>query len=293
MKQISLFTLLCLLSFSLCAQSENTKAIPQRNVIASYRLEVTFDKTVHLIFPSTVSYIDLGSSNIIAGKATGAENVVRVKAAAINFRDETNFSVITNDGKFYSFIVVYSDKPEKLSIEMNAIEEDCKKETSENTGCVYFSELGEINPEKIQTTMKKICNHKAVCEKQVKSKKFGIEFSLKEIRSYNGFLFFHTEIKNLSEIPFNVDFMTFKIADKKVAKRTAVQETYKKPIRTYNQPTHVFKTTPVNSVFAFKNFTIPDKKQLVIELFEKDGGRNLRLVVKNKYLLKALSMIKL
>ena len=48
-------------------------------------------------------YVDLGSSNLIAGKADGAENVIRVKATVKDFHEETNMSVITEDGAFYTF----------------------------------------------------------------------------------------------------------------------------------------------------------------------------------------------
>ena len=41
--------------------------------------------------------------DIIAGKAAGAENVVRVKAAVRDFPKETNLTVITEDGGYYSF----------------------------------------------------------------------------------------------------------------------------------------------------------------------------------------------
>ena len=37
------------------------------------------------------------------GKADGAENVIRVKATVRNFPNETNMSVITEDGSFYTF----------------------------------------------------------------------------------------------------------------------------------------------------------------------------------------------
>ena len=69
-------------------------------MIPPYGLEVTYDKTTHIIFPSAVRYVDLGSANLIAGKADGAENVIRVKATVKNFRDETNMSVITESGSF-------------------------------------------------------------------------------------------------------------------------------------------------------------------------------------------------
>jgi hypothetical protein len=76
--------------------------------ITPYKIEVTFGKTVHILFPTEVRYVDLGSNNIIAGKADGVENVVRVKAAVKEFPGETNFSVITGDGSFFSFNVFIS-----------------------------------------------------------------------------------------------------------------------------------------------------------------------------------------
>ena len=38
------------------------------------------------------------------------------------------------------------------------------------------------------------------------------------IYTHNGLLYFHTEIKNQSNVPFDVDYITWKIVDKKVAK---------------------------------------------------------------------------
>ena len=80
-----------------------SRAIPNGRVVLPYGLEVAFEKTVHLIFPAPIRYVDLGSQNIIAGKAEDAENVLRVKAAVQDFETETNMSVITEDGAFYCF----------------------------------------------------------------------------------------------------------------------------------------------------------------------------------------------
>ncbi len=86
--------------------------------IEPYRMELTYDKTSHLIFPTAIRYVDLGSEYLIAGKAEDAENVLRVKASVRDFEAETNFSVITNDGRFYSFNVYYSGYPEALSYDL-------------------------------------------------------------------------------------------------------------------------------------------------------------------------------
>lgn len=95
-----------------------TRKLTFDRMIPPYGLEVTYDKTTHIIFPSSVRYVDLGSPNLIAGKADGAENVIRVKATVKNFREETNMSVITESGSFYAFNVKYAEEPLLLNIEM-------------------------------------------------------------------------------------------------------------------------------------------------------------------------------
>ena len=37
-----------------------SRTIPTGRVVLLYGLDVTFDKTVHLIFPSAIRYVDLG-----------------------------------------------------------------------------------------------------------------------------------------------------------------------------------------------------------------------------------------
>ena len=91
------------------AQSADTTAVNDLTLKAD--IYPGQEKTTHIIFPSAVRYVDLGSPNLIAGKADGAENVIRVKATVRNFREETNMSVITESGSFYTFNVKYADEP--------------------------------------------------------------------------------------------------------------------------------------------------------------------------------------
>lgn len=78
-----------------------------------------------------------------------------------------------------------------------------------------------------------------------------------------------------------------------MAKRTAIQETIIKPVRAYNYMTCISGKTSECNVFAFEKFTIPDKKQLVVEMFERNGGRHQRLVIKNSDFSKARTIGKL
>jgi conjugative transposon TraN protein len=116
-------------------------------MIPPYGIEVSFNKTVHIIFPAAVNYVDLGSSNIIAGKADGSENVIRIKAAVQGFERETNFSVITEDGSFYSFNVKYAGEPEKLNVKMKDFIHDGEAVNRPNNSLdIYMKELGNESP---------------------------------------------------------------------------------------------------------------------------------------------------
>ncbi|HYQ58694.1 MAG TPA: conjugative transposon protein TraN [Draconibacterium sp.] len=293
MKQI-LFAIILLSNFSLFAQNQYTKVISKDRVISSYHIEVTYSKTVHILFPATITYIDLGSSNIIAGKADGAENVVRVKASVKDFTEETNFSVITDEGSFYSFIVNYAENPAKLNIEMKDFLHEYKLgNQQDNSVEIQFAELGNKTPQNIQLAMEKIYAIRKQQIKNINSKQFGVEFALTGLYSQNGLIYFRTELENCSEIPFEIDFLTFKVVDKKVAKRTAIQETVIKPVRAFNNLTSIEGNSADATVFVFESFTIPDKKELVVELFEKNGGRHQRFIVKNKDLVKAKNVGKI
>jgi len=265
-----------------------TRPLTFNRMIPPYALEVTFSKTVHIIFPAAIRYVDLGSSDLLAAKADGTENVLRVKAATKDFQKETNISVITEDGSYYTFNVKYADEPVKLSVEMaDFLHADNIENRPLNEIPVYLSDLGNESPYLVKLIMETVYKNNSTKIKHIGSRNFGIQYLLKSIYSYNDLLFFHLQLKNKSTVLFNVDYITFKIVDKKVAKRTAIQEQVIQPLRSYNQVTAVAGNKEERTVFTLPKFTIPDDKQLIIELFEKDGGRNQTLIVENADLVRA------
>ncbi len=265
-----------------------TRKIMYDRMIPPYGVEVTFDKTVHIIFPSAVKYIDLGSANVIAGIADGSENVVRVKAAVKGFETETNFSVITEDGSFYTFNVKYADEPQKLNVEMKDFVHDGEAVNRPNNAMdIYLTELGNQSPKLVQLIMKSIYQEDKRMVKHVGCKRFGIQYQLKGIYTYDGMLYFHTQIKNSSNVPFDVDFIRWKIVDKKILKRTAIQETVIEPLRAYHFVTQIAGKSEERTVFSMSKFTIPDDKRLVVELFEKNGGRHQNFILDNSQIIRA------
>jgi conjugative transposon TraN protein len=265
-----------------------SRTITYDRMIPPYGLEVTFDKTVHIIFPASIIYVDLGSGDIIAAKATGAENVVRVKAAIKRFESETNLAVITSDGSFYNFNVRYADEPLKLSVEMKDFMHDGEAvNRPHNAMEIYLTELANESPKLVNLINRSIHKNDRRYIKHIGSKRFGIQYLLKGIFTHNSLLYLHTQITNESNVPFEVDFVRMKIVDKKVVKRTAIQETVIYPIRAYNYVRTVKGKRTECTVFAIDRITIPDDKQLIIELFEKNGGRHQEFTVENSDIVRA------
>lgn len=277
----------CLIAFTTNTNAQQVASKTSKlsmGKVEPYEMQVTYNKTSHLIFPSAIRYVDLGSEYLIAGKADDAENVLRIKASVKDFTDETNFSVITEDGRFYNFNVFYSAYPSTLNYDLLTMQ---KASDRENGNDVLFEELGNNSPSLAGLLMETIYKKNKRIVKHIGSKSYGIQFLLKGIYVHNGKFYIHTELRNTSNVPFAIDFVNFKIVDKKVAKRTVVQEKPMIPLRMYKPLTEIAGNTTDQNVFLLDQFTITDDKVLLIEIFERNGGRQQTLQIENSDLVHA------
>ena len=248
--------------------------------IRPLRIEAGFSKTVHILFPSPVTYIDIGSMDIIAGKADGAGNVVRVKAAVRNFTTETNLTVITEDGGFFSFDVHYAENPAVSTINISAPKQttvesgSTQPEPAPTEGRVLLQEVGREKPATVKRVLSDIYRQNRMDMKGVRTKKYGIGVEVLGIYVHNDVIYIHTMISNETNISFEVDARQFIVADRKLAKRTAQQQTPLDILRVCNDPTVVRGHQRQRTVFALQKFTIPDDKVLLLEIIERNGARH-------------------
>ena len=197
--------------------------------IRPLRIEAGFSKTVHILFPSPVTYIDIGSMDIIAGKADGAGNVVRVKAAVRNFTTETNLTVITEDGGFFSFDVHYAENPAVSTINISAPKQPAvengstQPEPASAEGRVLLQEVGREKPATVKRVLSDIYRQNRMDVKGIRTKKYGIGVEVLGIYVHNDVIYIHTMVSNETNISFELDARQFIVADRKLAKRTAQQ----------------------------------------------------------------------
>lgn len=267
------------------AQSPATEPKLEMAGISPYRIKVTFDKTSHLIFPRAIRYVDLGSDFLVAGKAENADNVLRVKAAVREFKAETNFSVITEDGNFYNFNVAYSDSPSTLNYDIRLLSE--KNQLPEKTNEVQLEELGFDSPYLAAAVMETIYQVNERKVRHIGTRDEGIRFLLKGIYIRNGKYYFHTELTNMTYVPFAIDFISFKIVDKKVVKRTVIQENPLSPLRMFRPLGTVGGKSTERNIFMLEQFTLNNGKVLLISIHEKNGGRHQTIRIGNSDLIHA------
>ena len=106
-------------------------------------------------------------------------------------------------------------------------------------------------------------------------------------------LYLHTRIDNETNLPYSVDFISFKVVDKKVARRTAVQEQVLQPLRACHEVTRVRAEGCERRVFVLEQFTLSEDKQLEVRLYERGGGYTLAFYLDEEDLLLAKKIDKL
>jgi conjugative transposon TraN protein len=241
-----------------------------QSTIPSYPLEITLLKTTNIVFPYAIKSVDRGSKDFFVQKAKGIENVLEVKAAKQNF-PSTNLSVITADGKLYSFLVNYSAEPATLNFSfvkdpsVSFLDEPVNKALLQNDTSNILS--------------KKHFLDRSVCDQQMILTLHGIYIN-KQV------LWFCFRLHNYSLIDFKPGYIKFFIGDNHKIKRAAQQETELIPL-VQNAVGVVHGKEEKETIFAFPQFTLPKDKRMVCQISEQNGGRLLALHIKHKTLLKA------
>lgn len=186
-----------------------------------------------------------------------------------------------------SLHVKYADEPEKLSVEMKDFLSPVEGRLPSNRADIYFKELGNESPVLVKLMMQTIYQNDKRYIKHIGVHQFGMKFLLRGLYAHNGLLYFHTRIDDMTNMPYSVDFITFKVVDKKVAKRTAIQERVLQPLRAYHQVNYIKGKHTESSVFALEQFSLAEDKQLEVTLYEHNGGRTLTFYVDPQDLLLA------
>ncbi len=270
------------ISFNLIGQT--SIPFPKSTFIVPFKLDVAVSKTTNLVFPAAITSIDRGSQDIIVEKAVGVENILRVKADAKDF-EETNLSVITNDGKLYSFLVCFNSNPLYLNVNISTIApKNAAHKVPKEGGSIASMVNNEQDLKKYsQKAVSQKSNIRSVYDESSK-----MSLALTGFYVIENTMFCRLKIKNSSQINYDIDQFRLYVRDKKQSKRTASQELEIHPLYVLGDTSRIRAQTEETLVIAIPKFTIPDGKYMAIQIMERNGGRHLALRVKNKHVMRAI-----
>ncbi|SIN78789.1 conjugative transposon protein TraN [Algoriphagus halophilus] len=239
-------------------------------------LQVSDLMTSHLIFPHPIKSVDRGNRNILVQKAQAVKNMLQVKAENSELPN-SNLTVITEDGGFYSFMVSYAQNPENLN-------------WSIHPGDSYTQPALQVfdpTPSEIQETAQLISlKHRSM--HPIRQRRYLTGMALTGIYIENDLLYFQIQLENQTNIAYDTEQFRLFIRDNKQSKRSASQELEQIPILIWGDSTRIPAQSTQTLVVVLSKFTLPNQKHLGIELMEQKGGRNLKIKVKNRHLMQAM-----
>ena len=238
-----------------------------------YELPVTSTLTISdlhttsLVFSYPIVNVDRGSQDILAQRPKGVENVLQIKAAQQEFV-ESNLTVVTTDGKLYNFLIVYEQEP--LAFAYDFRNQNKKDEATLTEGRNYW------HLDALASMAYHDRSRISISEKQ-----YDITLSVTGIFIAEDHLFYRITLENDSNISYDIDQLRFFVRDRKVSRRTASQEIEIQPVSYWQRETKIPARSLKSLVVVLPKFTIPDQKNLYLQLTELSGGRHLQMKIKN------------
>lgn len=246
--------------FSLCFL-----VVQGQTPIPVYNLQVTMNKTTNLIFPAPITSVDRGSDRIVVQKSTG--NILRVKADTV-FSDTTNLTVVTTNGKLYSFLVTYASSPSFLNFDLGA-------SASAYTDTALLALTGKVLA--------------------FKNYLHGIRYSAGKVRISLLGLYTNGEqivckvkIENSSSLTFETGRLRSYVSAAQQGKRRAKQQIEIEALLVHPTVMVIKARQSVVLSLVLPKAALGDGQELQIVLQEKDGERQLWLRIPNKFLLNAV-----
>lgn len=190
----------CILSFvlplvPLLVHAQSLEAIRPR------KLEISSSRTTHLILPSRITYVDLGSAEIMASRAQGSDNVLRIRASKEDF-EPTSLTVITESGGFYPFMCFYAYSPSDLCFRVSDSDDSPSPE-------VMMNDLDRTPASSIGGAMEKVRKMKCDPEPGSAVRQGGMEAVTEGVFSAADHMFLRIRIRNLSPFSFAADDLKF------------------------------------------------------------------------------------
>lgn len=232
--------------------------------------------TVALFFPHTICQGITGSENFVFTYNREKQQYFGLLQAQPGV--DSNLLAITEDGQVYAYIIKYADSIPKLNYFISVSESiGREKPLVKHTKNVMDTIGGELED---KTTPYQSMSEQLlkISKKAISSRrKKGIVLKLLDLKYDKNKVYLVLEIKNRSEIDFEVDDLKVYVTSGHKKRKSSYQR-LELPIRDqYKKPKRIRSGEHKRFVYVVPKFVLGDKEKLMIVLNELHGSRTVVL----------------
>ncbi|MDQ0107458.1 conjugative transposon TraN protein [Chitinophaga terrae (ex Kim and Jung 2007)] len=245
------------------------RAWSQTANVAPRYIGVSDQRTTTIVFHAVIKAVDRGHAALMAEKMN--DTILKIKAATPALAP-TNLSVVTADGVLFTFEIAYN--PSVRDEAINILPPAAVMHAVNN------SPLSEDD-------ITRCCTLTAAAPRYLHRPSAGTErlkVGLGGVFYDRQVIFLQIRVQNKSALPFSVDFMRVSLSDRRTRKRKIKQEIELVPLHSLLPTSPILPGETSTIVLALKQFSVVKQKKLLLQLFERGGGRHQVLAIRNKAL---------
>lgn len=242
-------------------------------------INVSDINTTHLIFSEKIKYVDIGSPFFVVDTI---QTIVKLKHTGQALEQpqistNSNLTVITQKGKFYSIPLRYVRDNEIFSYLVGKSQD-----------CITAVQSENEQDKKYQQKLDALCQNFTNAQKNmfIASNKDNIRLNISGVYYKENHIAIKIIVSNNSAVDLDVDDILVRTKLKKrLAPDYIYQERIYTPVKICNKNYSIKGKTTEHMTLVFEKFTPNDNERLVIDVLEKNGGRSCTMAIPRKAML--------
>ena len=239
------------------------------------------DKVTQMIFPADIVKFRTG---YIAGPSDNFDALTQRDGKVLYIQpvmplDETNLNVVTSDGYYYAFNLVYNDAAKCVNYiirpAMAFYQDESGRQDAPSVAEPGVPDVDAVAAAEAVLVM----NNVAKLQKLI--------FVLKGVYVDKTHIFFKFSIQNNSNVPFDVDYIAFSVTARKTRKTSSQERLQILPVGADVDVHTIGAKSIAEVIYCFEKFTIGKDKVLLAEVLEQGGDRNIGLRIPETFIIEA------
>ncbi|WP_282085251.1 DUF4138 domain-containing protein [Aquimarina algiphila] len=245
--------------------------------IAQQKLDTIYandKKNVALFFPEPIRQGITGTSNFVFTYNREKEQYFGLLQATPG--EESNLLTVTKNGQVYSYILKYKEQLPRLNYFITT------KESIGSEQPLILKQKQIAQPLDRIDYFKKFSNHllKSNSGSIETKRRKGIKLQLQKIVYNASEVYLVLEIKNRSEIDFEIDYLNIYRVNGNKKRKASYQKLLIQPDYKHEMPNTIRVKKSQRFVYVLPKFVLGDNEKLMIELQELKGSRKVILHTK-------------